>query len=283
MNYPVKKVYITQGWGVNQSTYASLGLKGHNGIDLRIFDNNGNKAVSGDLIAPHDGKIIEAGSDPNGYGLYYKIENDVEGSILGHNKQLLFKVGDNVKEGQLIGYTDNTGWSTGSHVHWGYYRKPRDKSNGFSGTVDPQPYIGSNESESTNMTHEQFYTKFLESFRKHKDTLEWGDDKVKFESQGLKDDAMIGRMIDSLARDKVSKAKELVQVNKENVELRTKLDNYEKENNGVPETQTETMEVKDEYVEAEEMLRTMQPNGATKIVGQYGDTKIEINYQMAKK
>ncbi len=212
MNYPVRKVYITQEWGVNPSTYASLGLKGHNGIDLRIFDNNGVKAVSGDLIAPHDGKIIEAGNDPDGYGIYYKIENDIEGSILGHNKQLLYKVGDSVKEGQLIGCTDNTGWSTGSHVHWGYYRKPRNKADGYSGTCDPRPYIKPNtgsQPESTNMTHEQFYTKFLESFRKYKDTLEWGDDKFKFEAEGLKDDAMIGRMIDNIARDKVNKAQEL--------------------------------------------------------------------------
>lgn len=141
MNYPVRKVFITQYWGVNQATYAHLGLKGHNGIDLRIFDNDGNKALSGDLIAPHDGKIIEAALDSDGYGWYYKIENDIEGSILGHNKELLFKVGDTVKEGQLIGYTDNTGWSTGSHVHWGYYRKPRNRNDGYSGTCDPRPYI----------------------------------------------------------------------------------------------------------------------------------------------
>ena len=141
MNYPVRKVYLTQGWGENPDIYSRFGLKGHNGIDLRVFDNNGNRAISGDLIAPHDGKIIEASLDSDGYGWYYKIENDVEGSILGHNKQLLFKVGDTVEEGQLIAYTDNTGWSTGAHVHWGYYRKPRDRGNGYSGTCDPKPFI----------------------------------------------------------------------------------------------------------------------------------------------
>jgi len=164
MNYPVRKVYITQEWGVNPQIYISLGLKGHNGIDLRTYDNNGNRAVSGDLIAPHDGKIIEARLDSDGYGWYYKIENNVEGSILGHNKELLFKVGDSVKEGQLIGYTDNTGWSTGSHVHWGYYRKPRNKADGYSGTTDPRPYINGSEPESGMMeidkeTFEKLVTK----------------------------------------------------------------------------------------------------------------------------
>ncbi len=60
-----------------------------------------------------------------------------------------------------------------------------------------------------NMTYEQFYAKFLEAFRKHKNDVEWGDDKFKFEAEGLKDEAMIGRMIDNIARDKANKAKEL--------------------------------------------------------------------------
>lgn len=141
MRYPVNKVYITQKWGVDASTYARFGYKGHNGVDLRIFDEDGNKAISGNVYAPHSGYVIEAANDADGYGLYLKIENDQEGSILGHNKQLLVKVGDYVSEGQLIAYSDNTGWSTGAHVHWGYYRKPRNKANGYGGTIDPTPYI----------------------------------------------------------------------------------------------------------------------------------------------
>ncbi len=141
MRYPVNKVYITQKWGVNASTYARFGYKGHNGQDYRIFDEDGNKAISGNVYAPHSGYVIEAANDADGYGLYLKIENDEEGSILGHNKQLLVKVGDYVSEGQLIAYSDNTGWSTGAHVHWGYYRKPRNKANGYGGTIDPTPYI----------------------------------------------------------------------------------------------------------------------------------------------
>jgi hypothetical protein len=141
MNYPVKKVYITQEIGSNPQVYAQFGLKGHNGIDLRIYDKNGIKTLEGELYAPHDGKIIEATMDSDGYGWYYKIENDIEGSILGHNKTLFFKVGDYVKEGQHIGTTDNTGFSTGSHLHWLYYRHPRDKSNGYGGAINPRPYI----------------------------------------------------------------------------------------------------------------------------------------------
>ena len=141
MNYPIKKVYITQKWGVNEETYKRFGFKGHNGIDFRLFDTNGNRATTCLLYAPHDGVVKERRSDPDGYGNYLKIESDTEGSILGHLKEFKVNINKIVKEGDLIGICDNTGWSTGPHLHWGYYRKPRDRSNGYGGTIDPTPYI----------------------------------------------------------------------------------------------------------------------------------------------
>lgn len=145
MNYPVKKVYITQEWGVNGDVYAKFGYKGHNGLDLRLFDENGNKATTCLVFAPHDSVVKERSNDADGYGNYLKIENDIEGSILGHLKEFKVNLGDTVKQGQLIGIADNTGWSTGAHLHWGYYRHPRNKQNGYGGTIDPKPYINQSE------------------------------------------------------------------------------------------------------------------------------------------
>ena len=56
-----------------------------------------------------------------------------------------------VNNGDLIGYADNTGASTGSHLHyglkpvakgegWGTYYNLEQK-NGYNGAVDPQPYF----------------------------------------------------------------------------------------------------------------------------------------------
>ena len=57
-----------------------------------------------------------------------------------------FKVGDRVKVGDLIGWADNTGVSTGDHLH--YEVKPVDelgnnvlRGNGFFGAIDPLPYL----------------------------------------------------------------------------------------------------------------------------------------------
>jgi murein DD-endopeptidase MepM/ murein hydrolase activator NlpD len=166
MIYPVRKVFITQGWGENPNSYSQFGYKGHNGIDLRIFDDNGNKASEGKLLAPHDGIVKEAAYDPS-YGWYYKIENKKEGSILAHNKQLFLKVGDSVDEGQVIAITDSTGNSTGPHVHWGYYRFPRDKQNGYGGTINQVPLLEENMSD----TPLQACEKDREKFWKERDAL----------------------------------------------------------------------------------------------------------------
>ena len=120
---------LTQGFGENPVSYAKFGMKGHNGLDYGL-------PTGTQIIAPHGGKIIETSSDPTGYGLYIKIENDKEGSVLAHLKSFQVKVGDTVSEGQPIGISNNTGNSTGPHLHWGYYLFPRNRQNGYAGFID---------------------------------------------------------------------------------------------------------------------------------------------------
>jgi septal ring factor EnvC (AmiA/AmiB activator) len=120
---------ISQTFGANPAMYAKFGYKGHNGMDWAMP--NGTR-----ILAPHSGKIIEARNDANGYGNYVKIENSKEGSVLGHLQSFSVKVGQEVKEGELIGLSNNTGYSTGPHLHWGYYLFPRDRNNGYGGFID---------------------------------------------------------------------------------------------------------------------------------------------------
>lgn len=121
---------LTQGFGENPASYARFGLKGHNGIDYGIP--TGRK-----LYACIEGKVVEAQLDATGYGNYVKIENDSCGVIYGHLKSFNVKVGDVVAPGQVLGLSDNTGNSTGPHLHFGVFPKPRDRSNGYAGYIDP--------------------------------------------------------------------------------------------------------------------------------------------------
>lgn len=130
MRKPFDGDYIlTQGFGQNPEDYKQFGLAGHNGLDYGL-------PMRTRVLSPHHGKVIEATLDPQGYGLYIKIENDKEGSVLAHFAELRVGVGDLIEEGQLIAYSDTSGNSTGPHLHWGYYLLPRDRTNGYAGFID---------------------------------------------------------------------------------------------------------------------------------------------------
>jgi len=131
---------VTQGFGNKLylngvDVYAQWGYKGHNGIDYGT-------PTGTPILAPHSGKIIEAAFDQYGYGNYVKIENSVEGSVLAHFSKTLVSVGQEVNQGQQIALSGNTGNSTGPHLHWGYYRHPRNRKDGYGGFIDQTPYIG---------------------------------------------------------------------------------------------------------------------------------------------
>jgi hypothetical protein len=141
-NYPITQVFGNKLILNGVDFYGQWGLKGHNGIDYGT-------PTGVNILAPHKGTIKEAYYDEKGYGWYVKIENDIEGSVLGHMLSLAVKIGDIVSERQKVGVSDNTGASTGSHLHWGYYRFPRDKNNGYNGFIDQTPYLTTNPTHNT--------------------------------------------------------------------------------------------------------------------------------------
>lgn len=121
---------ITQRFGENPAAYEKFGLKGHNGIDYGI------RYVP--LYCCIFGKVTENAYDKYGYGHYIKIENEVCGVIYAHFKDpAVKKVGDEVKPGEELGLSGNSGNSTGPHLHFGVFPKPRDRSNGYLGYIDP--------------------------------------------------------------------------------------------------------------------------------------------------
>ncbi len=141
--HPIDKVYISQGFGQNPQVYAQFGLKGHNGIDYRsrfVDSPLGRRYV----VAPADGVIEEIGNQGiKGYGIYCRIRHD-DGSqsTFGHFTKLYCWKGQKVKQGERIALTGNTGFSSGSHLHWGWRPKNWDIKNGYAGYVDQYTMIG---------------------------------------------------------------------------------------------------------------------------------------------
>lgn len=96
------------GWRVHPVT----GEKNyHKGIDIGV-------PVGTDILAGHDGKVIQAAFDASGYGYYIALEGkDGLVSKYAHCDRLLAGVGQEVKKGDVIAKSGNTGTSTGPHLH----------------------------------------------------------------------------------------------------------------------------------------------------------------------
>ena len=160
--YPIKPFKITQSFGANPEYYAKNipGLKAHNGLDLQ--------ATHGQMVrAAHDGVVVNAGipDSKEGYGVvlrtlqpfeYRGADNLIQEvyfkSIYWHLLPTIpVKSGQTVKVGDLIGFADNTGFSTGDHLHfglkpiypgeqeWEWYNL--EDKNGYFGAINPEPYF----------------------------------------------------------------------------------------------------------------------------------------------
>ena len=132
----------SQGFGENPQTYAWMNLQGHNGLDITY--ENGTE-----VFASHDGVVEFAGQDsytggPAGLGIV--IKGDGLKSIYWHLLEFKVSPGQQVKAGQLIALGDNTGFSTGPHLHFGIKLLDANgnvlnRDNGFDGAIDPTPYV----------------------------------------------------------------------------------------------------------------------------------------------
>lgn len=107
MVFPLKKTYVTSNYGYRRS----FG-RNHHGIDL--------KANIGDTVyAAFDGKVRIQQYNKGGYGNYVVIrhEESVE-TIYAHLSRALVKKNQEVKAGEPIGLSGNSGRSTGPHLHF---------------------------------------------------------------------------------------------------------------------------------------------------------------------
>lgn len=133
--YPLKPIRVNQAFGENQNAfYKQAGMKGHSGIDFWAY--NGQP-----IYATHDGVCYPQVDSHGGNGV--KLQGDgfetiywhfIDDDAVVHTKQV-------VKAGDLLGYADNTGQSTGTHLHFGLRIGETSFKNGYGGCSDPQPYF----------------------------------------------------------------------------------------------------------------------------------------------
>ncbi|EMF0220625.1 peptidoglycan DD-metalloendopeptidase family protein [Enterococcus hirae] len=113
------------------SPFGNRGGEFHRGIDFA--------APQGEPIyASKAGTVIKAEFHPS-WGNYVAIEHeDGTTALYAHQQEYQVKVGDKVKQGQIIGYVGSTGNSTGSHLH---FELCLDHSLNQSQLIDPETIL----------------------------------------------------------------------------------------------------------------------------------------------
>lgn len=134
MQKPFKGTYpITQKFGENPQDYAQFGMKGHNGIDYGM--------PTGTTVIAATSGIAYVKSDPPGFGVYIEVVGAQYKTVYAHLQRAAIANGHKVSQGEAIGYSNNTGNSSGPHLHFGVKPIAQDNNNGYFGAIDPQPIL----------------------------------------------------------------------------------------------------------------------------------------------
>ena len=125
------KIILTSEFGMRVDPIIGV-RRLHDGIDMAI-------PTGTSVRASATGTVTYVGS-MSGYGNVVIISHGENFSTLyAHLKSFAVKKGQVVKQGQVIAYSDNTGWSTGPHLHFSIYKI--DINTGKSTPVNPLDYL----------------------------------------------------------------------------------------------------------------------------------------------
>lgn len=129
---------ITQQFGENPQLYKKWGFPGHNGVDYGIPNGTPISAAAAGTVAVVS---FENGGYGNFVRLSHKDGSKVYYTYYAHLASAAVSAGQKVRAGDVIGYSNNTGASTGPHLHFGL--KIDGENPTYKGYVDPMLYFSS--------------------------------------------------------------------------------------------------------------------------------------------
>lgn len=107
VSLPMKKLIINSPFGQRKDPFTGK-KRNHNGLDLR--------ARGDEVYAMLDGTVKKTGEDKRS-GKYIIIQYGEFQVSYCHLSRIWIKQGTEVKPGEVVGITGNTGRSTGEHLH----------------------------------------------------------------------------------------------------------------------------------------------------------------------
>lgn len=140
-HWPTDYTEVNQWFGENPEYYQQFGLPGHEGIDVRCDHD-------GPIYAAFSGVVsdLHPPSSGHNYGVFVRVRQGKYELTYAHLNSISVNLGDTVTSGQIIGYGDSTGNSTGTHLH--FTLKHDDAYEGGTmyigypyNIIDPTPFI----------------------------------------------------------------------------------------------------------------------------------------------
>jgi murein DD-endopeptidase MepM/ murein hydrolase activator NlpD len=115
LSWPLDYIYITSPFGMRSS-----GL--HQGVDFRAPIGTPVKALADGVVAGIGDTDIQCSGVSFGRFILIKYDNGLA-STYGHLSLIKVVEGQKISRGEVIGYSGNTGYSTGPHLHLSIYPK----------------------------------------------------------------------------------------------------------------------------------------------------------------
>lgn len=107
VSFPMKKLIVNSPFGIRKDPFSGK-KRNHNGLDLH--------ASADEVYAMLDGRVKKTGEDKRS-GKYVVIQHGEFLVSYCHLSHIWVERGTQLKPGEVVGITGNTGRSTGEHLH----------------------------------------------------------------------------------------------------------------------------------------------------------------------
>ncbi len=121
LSWPLDEIFITQEFGAKTGPHRTY-VNGHGGTDFRARTPLPVKAMADGVVAGAGDTDVQCPGVSFGRFILIKYNNGLA-STYGHMSLVKVSAGERVSRGQIVGYTGNTGSSTGPHLHVSLYAR----------------------------------------------------------------------------------------------------------------------------------------------------------------
>ena len=120
LDWPLDNVFITQLFGKTEAGKRLYANGTHNGVDFRASIGTPVKAMANGTVVGIGNTDITCAGASFGKFVFIKYDNGLA-STYGHLSLIKASAGERVARGDIVGYSGNTGYTTGPHLHVSVY------------------------------------------------------------------------------------------------------------------------------------------------------------------